>query len=188
MIFIVLCFIFLSEYSFANRCNDVEKEFVENGVYALNLRKTLREAQTSAYATETNLKKQCPNCSLISILSSELAIRTPLSTCHANYLKNYTYKKQFFFQNETCDIKQLRQTMEDYIEGVLIGKNEDGLVLLDKCPEGCSYHADYVTETHESTCTGFVDLRVQCTHQAERGFFVNIYDVKVGHQAIFSCQ
>ena len=186
-----------------NQClKDVAKNttFVLKKAQITQLEGFLKESKDKIAKIETEqkkaLKENCPQCYLLSKISSQFKPKQAEKNCDEKHLQTYLYSHREHLklkENETCEKKKKNQIfkhLQHYVKNIIFDNNNNELSkkLYADCPNPCSFDISYTLQIDENNCSGDLDLKVTCTHRVKRSFFVPVYDMSITYKGDLQCQ
>lgn len=165
-----------------NECGESKETVVlteESGLFGLP--STYREAGKRISELEENLrplpaKEECEHCSEISkIMNLTQPYKFEEKSCESKYINVYFYDKKITFnRNAPCtegEREELIEQLQNYGNYIIRGKGGDedtkekSKMLYNNCPGGCSFYVNSVVTLDKKTCSGKIDLIVNCHHK-----------------------
>lgn len=129
-------------------------------------------------------KKDCEHCSEVSkIINLTQPYVFKEKSCDSKYIKVHFYDKKLTLNEKaSCTKKQrekLVKELQNYSKHILRGGGSEDTkqkseILNDDCPGGCSFYVNTVITLDQKTCSGKIDLVVNCHHKKASDYIVKI--------------
>lgn len=159
------------------------------------LHKSEEEIKKAEEKHKKILKEHCPECALHPQTNVSFVPIIKKETCEKKHLKTHDHKVRAVLNlthSKKCTkqhITQINHDFQGYVEGILRkNKKPFSKKIYKECPDGCSFDVTYIVTTNEEKCLGDLELKVACTHQTKKSWFVPVYDISLNYEGNVKCQ